>query len=129
MDLLVTEAGVVDCRRAQRPATICVCATGSFTAITAPFHNKREQGIRLAIDVDMRLDLQLPGLTDNLAFMMNYPAVYRLIQCIQSEIEFAALLRWPSISPWPFWEFTLVAEVTILARPLQSAGGRIDGCI
>ena len=117
MDLLVTESGVMDCRRARKIGDHLRMRNMIFYGHHGAFPQEREQGIRLAIDVDMRLDLQVPGLTDNLATTVNYPAVYRLIQRIQSDREFAlfealaehialAILR----------EFTLVAEVTIAAR-------------
>ncbi len=128
MDLLVTESGVVDCRRAHQAGDHLRLRNMIFYGHHGAFPQEREQGIRLAIDVDMRLDLQVPGLTDNLSTTVNYPAVYRLIQQLQSEREFAlfealaehialAILR----------EFSLVAEVTIAARKFNPPiGGLMD---
>lgn len=128
MDLIVTEAGTVDCLRGQAAGDHLRMRNIIFYGHHGAFPQEREQGIRLAVDVDMRLDLQAAGITDNLAASVNYPLVFQLIQRIQSEREFilfesladhmaTAILR----------EFPVVAEVTVSARKFNPPiGGLMD---
>lgn len=128
MDVIVTEYGPIDCRQGQQATDHLRLRNMVFYGHHGVFTHEREQGIRLAVDVDLRLDLQLPGLTDNLTTTVDYPAVYQLINRIQSEQAFAlfeALVEQIAIAI--LRDFTAVAEVTVTARKFNPpVGGLID---
>ncbi len=128
MDVIVTESGVVDCLRGQRAGDHLRMRNMVFYGHHGAFPQEREQGIRLAVDVDMRLDLQTPGITDNLATTVNYPLVYKLIHRIQSEREFALFEALAEhIATAILRQFPTVVEVTISARKFNPPiGGLMD---
>jgi len=128
MDLLVTEDGVIDCRQGQRAGDHLRMRNMIFYGYHGAFPSEREQGIRLAVDVDLRLDLQLPGQSDELTATVNYPAIYQLITRIQSSHEyhlFEALVE--HIAAGVLDAFPAVAEVTVAARKFNPPiGGLMD---
>jgi len=128
MDVIVTELGVVDCVRGQLAGDHLRMRNMIFYGHHGAFPQEREQGIRLAVDVDLRLDLQTPGLTDNLTTTVNYPAVYKLIQRIQTEREFALFEALAEhIATEILLEFLPVVEVTVAARKFNPPiGGLMD---
>jgi len=128
MDLIVTEQGVIDCARGQRGADHLRLRNMNFYGHHGAFPQEREHGIRFAVDVDLRIDLQLPGLTDNLATTVNYPAVYRLIQRIQSARQFTLFEAMAEhIADALLEEFPAVREVTVVARKFNPpVGGPMD---
>lgn len=128
MDLIVTEAGVVDCLRGQMAGDHLRLRNMIFYGHHGAFPHEQEQGIRLAVDVDMRLDLQAAGITDHLATSVNYPLVYRLIQRIQSERAFTLFEALADhIATAILREFASVVEATVTARKFNPPiGGLMD---
>lgn len=128
MHLIVTEAGLVDCGHARQATDHLRLRNMTFYGHHGAFPQERTQGIRLAIDVELRLDLQLSGLTDDLSTTVNYPLVYRLIERIQSEREFALFETLVAqIAAAVLHEFPSVAEVCVRARKFNPpVGGLLD---
>ena len=128
MDLIVTEQGIIDCNQGQRAGDHLRLRNIVFYGHHGAFPHEREQGIRLAMDVDMRLDLQLPGCTDDLTTTVNYPAVYQLIQQIQSGRQFSLFETMVEhVATAILRQFPLVAEVTVTARKFNPpVGGLLD---
>jgi len=128
MDLIVTEQGIIDCARGQQSTDHLRLRNMNFYGHHGAFPQEREHGIRFAVDVDLRIDLQLPGLTDNLATTVNYPAVYRLIQRIQSGRQFTLFEAMAEhIADALLDEFPAVQEVTVIARKFNPpVGGPMD---
>ncbi len=128
MDLIVTERGVVDCGQGQSAADHLRLRNMSFFGYHGAFPQERAQGIRFAVDLDLRLDLQVPGLTDDLAATVDYPAVYRLIQRLQHERQFALFEAMAEhIADAILREFTAVNQVTVTARKFNPpVGGVMD---
>jgi len=128
MDLIATEVGLIDCARGQQASDRLRLRNMLFHGHHGAFPEERAQGIRLAVDLDLRLDLQLPGLTDDLTTTVDYPAVYRLIDRVQSEREFSlfeALVEQMALAV--LQEFPIVAKVTIAARKFHPPiGGLMD---
>lgn len=128
MDLVVTELGTIDCGQGQLATDHLRLRNMTFYGHHGAFPQEREQGIRLAMDLDLRLDLQVPGLTDDLATTVNYPEVYRLIDTIQSGHEFSlfeALAE--QVAAAVLAHFPTVAEVTVTARKFHPpVGGLLD---
>lgn len=128
MDLIVTEYGPIDCGKGQQANDHLRLRNMVFFGHHGAFPQEREQGIRLAVDIDLRLDLQVPGLTDNLATTVNYPAVYQLVNRIQTEREFALFETLvEQIALAILQDYTAVAEVTVTARKFNPpVGGLLD---
>ncbi|HEY3417376.1 MAG TPA: 5-formyltetrahydrofolate cyclo-ligase [Armatimonadota bacterium] len=128
MDIVITELGTVDCGQGQLATDHLRLRNMVFYGHHGAFPQERAQGIRLALDIDMRLDLQVPGLTDDLATTVNYPEVYRLIDLLQSGREFSlfeALAE--QIAGAILAQFPTVAEVTVTARKFHPpVGGLLD---
>lgn len=128
MDAIVTELGLIDCAQGQRATDHLRLRNMTFYGYHGAFPQEREQGIRLAIDVDLRLDLQVAGLTDDLSTTVNYPRVYRLIDRIQQGREFSlfeALIA--AVVDAILREFPAVVEATITARKYNPpVGGLMD---
>ena len=128
MDLIATEAGMIDCRQGQAASDHLRLRNMTFYGHHGAFPQEREAGIRLAIDADLRLDLQIPGLSDDLAGTVNYPQVYQLIERIQTAHEFAlfeALVE--HIAGAILRAFPQVCEVTLTARKFHPpVGGLLD---
>ncbi|MHB0938239.1 MAG: 5-formyltetrahydrofolate cyclo-ligase [Armatimonadota bacterium] len=128
MDLIVTECGIIDCARGQQRADHLRLRNMNFYGHHGAFPQEREHGIRFAVDVDLRLDLQWPGLTDDLATTVNYPVVYRLIQRLQSDRQFTLFEAMAEhIADALLEEFPVVLEVTVVARKFNPpVGGPMD---
>lgn len=128
MDLIVSDRGILDCGKGQLAGDHLRLRNMVFYGHHGAFPQEREQGIRLAMDLDMRLDLQLPGCTDELATTVNYPAVYTLIQQIQSGRQFALFETMVEhIAAAILQHFPPVAEVTVTARKFNPpVGGLLD---
>ncbi|MHB9026235.1 MAG: 5-formyltetrahydrofolate cyclo-ligase [Armatimonadota bacterium] len=128
MDLVVTELGTVDCGQGQLATDHLRLRNMIFYGHHGAFPQERAQGIRLAMDVDMRLDLQVPGLTDDLVTTVNYPEVYGLIDRIQSEREFSLFEAMAEqVAGAILAQFPTVAEVTVTARKFHPpVGGLLD---
>ncbi|MHB9134144.1 MAG: 5-formyltetrahydrofolate cyclo-ligase [Armatimonadota bacterium] len=128
MDLIVTEYGPIDCEQGQLADDHLRLRNMTFYGHHGAFPQEREQGIRLAVDLDLRLDLQVPGRTDDLSTTVNYPAVYRLINHIQSNREFALFEALADeIALAVLQEFSSVAAVTVTARKFHPpVGGLMD---
>lgn len=125
MNLIVTEQGVIDCARGWRSTDRLRLRNMHFYGHHGAFPQEREHGIRFAVDVDLRIDLQLPGMTDNLATTVDYPAIYRLIQRLQSARQFVLFEAMAEqIAGAILDEFPAVLEVTVVARKFNPA---VDG--
>lgn len=128
MQLIATEHGVIECAQGRRASDrlrlkniLCYGHHGAFP-------EERAHGIRLAFDIDLRLDLQLPGLTDDLATAVNYPAIYQRVMQIQGQQEYHLLEALAQrIAETILAEFAAVAEVTVTARKFNPpVGGALD---
>lgn len=128
MDLIVTEAGVIDCVQARVTTDHLRLRKMAFIGHHGAYAHEREHGIRLEVDLDLRLDLQLPGLTDMLETAVDYPRVYRLIQRIQSERECTLLESLAArIAQAILQEFPVVCAVTVAVRKFNPpVGGLLD---
>lgn len=128
MDLLVMECGVIDCRRGQRHTDHLRLRNIQCMGAHGVLPEERAHGIRLAFDIDLRLDLQTPGRTDDLATAVNYPAVYQLVQRVQSAREYLLLEALAEhVADAILAEFPPVAEVTIAVRKFNPpVGGLLD---
>ena len=128
MDLIATECGIIDCARGQQRTDHLRLRNMNFYGHHGAFPQEREHGIRFAVDVDLRLDLQWPGLTDDLATTVNYPVVYRLIQRLQSDRQFTLFEAMAEhIADTLLEEFPIVLEVTVVARKFNPpVGGPMD---
>ena len=128
VDLLATERGVLDCARSRQAGDHLRLRNMIFYGHHGAFPEERERGIRLAMDVDLRLDLQWPGRTDELAATVNYPAVYRLIQQVQSTRQFTLFETMvEQVATEILAQFPPVREVTVTARKFNPpVGGLLD---
>jgi 5-formyltetrahydrofolate cyclo-ligase len=126
MHALATEGGVIDCLRAQRASDHLRLRNLQCYGYHGAFPAEREQGIRLAFDLDLRLDLQGPGLSDALPDTVNYPAIVALvqrIQCAQSVNLLETLAE--QIARAILAEHRTVQEVTITVRKFQPPVGQL----
>jgi 5-formyltetrahydrofolate cyclo-ligase len=128
VDLLVTECGVVNCAQARRDGDWLRLRNLTFYGHHGAHEHERLSGIRLAIDVDLRLDLQVPGHTDDLATTVNYPAIYGLIAHIQSSRSFHLLESLATrIADAILAEFPAIAETRLRVRKFNPpVGGAMD---
>lgn len=128
MDMIVTEAGVVDCRRGREPSDHLRLRNIQCYGHHGVYPEERERGVRLAFDLDLHLDLQRPGLTDRLDASVDYPAVYRLVERVQSGTQFQLLESLVEhIAAAILTEFPLVRTVTVAARKFHPpVGGPLD---
>lgn len=128
VDLIITERGIVDCSKGQQAGDHLRLRNMVFYGHHGAFPQEREQGIRFAVDIDLRLDLQWPGLTDELATTVNYPVIFRLIERIQSGREFCLLEAMAEhIATAILQECASVVEVTVTARKFNPpVGGLLD---
>ncbi len=127
MDWVVTEAGLLDCARGRQPTDHLRLANLTFFGHHGAFSAERDQGIRLAVDLDLRVDLQVAGLTDHLAETVDYPAVYALVA--REQASSCALLETLAarVAAAILAEFPQVAEVTVRVRKFQPpVGGLLD---
>jgi len=128
MDLIATECGIIDCARGQQRCDHLRLRNMNFYGHHGAFPQEREHGIRFAVDIDLRLDLQWPGLTDDLSTTVNYPVVYRMIQRLQSDRQFTLFEAMAEhIADALLEEFPIVLEVTVVARKFNPpVGGPMD---
>jgi dihydroneopterin aldolase len=128
MDRIVTERGVIDCARARREGDWLRLRNMAFYGHHGAYAHEREAGIRLAIDVDLRLDLQVPGHTDDLVATVDYPAIYRLIAHLQSTQSFHLLESLATrVADAILAEFPAVAETRLRIRKFNPpVGGPMD---
>lgn len=128
MDVLVTEHGVIDCALARRETDWLRLRDMTFYGHHGAHEHERLTGIRLAIDADLRLDLQAPGLTDDLTTTVDYPAIYGLIAAIQSGQSFHLLESLATrIADTILAEFPAVAEIRVRVRKFHPpVGGPLD---
>lgn len=126
MHLIVTETGLIDCALAG--TDLLRLRDMTFYGHHGAFPQERASGIRLAVDVDLHVDLRHAILTDDLTTTVNYPAVYALINRIQSQREFhlfEALAG--AIADAILTDFPLVAALTVRARKFHPPiGGLMD---
>jgi len=128
LDLLVTERGAIDCALARREGDWLRLRDMTFYGHHGAHEHERLTGIRLAIDADLRLDLQAPGLTDDLTTTVDYPAIYGLIASIQSGQSFHLLESLAArIADTVLAEFPAVAEIRVRVRKFHPpVGGPLD---
>lgn len=128
VDRVVTEHGVIDCAQARRDGDWLRLHDMAFYGHHGAYEHEREAGIRLAIDVDLRLDLQVPGHTDDLTATVNYPAIYALIARLQSTQSFHLLEAMATrVTEAILAEFPAVAETRIRIRKFNPpVGGPMD---
>jgi 5-formyltetrahydrofolate cyclo-ligase len=128
MHAIATEAGLINCRLAQRAGDHLRLRNIPCHGYHGVYPEERAQGVSLAFDIDLRLDLQWPGLTDELAHAVDYPAVYRLVQRVQSAGSVALLETLAErIAAAILQDFPSVAEVGVTVRKLQPpVGGPMD---
>ncbi|MEI7834416.1 MAG: 5-formyltetrahydrofolate cyclo-ligase, partial [bacterium] len=91
MDYLVTEHGTIDCAQARNPIDHLHLTNMVVYGHHGAFPHEREQGLRIAFDIDLRVDLQLAGITDNLSHTVNYPMIYQLIEKVQRQQQYHLL--------------------------------------
>lgn len=128
MQFIVTEQGVIDCARGRRATDHLRLRNIQCYGHHGAFAEERAQGIRLAFDIDLRLDLQLPGITDELTTTVNYPAIYQLLMEIQSAQPFNLLEALADRTAAAILAtFPQVVEVTVCARKFNPpVGGILD---
>ncbi|HOF89564.1 MAG TPA: 5-formyltetrahydrofolate cyclo-ligase [Armatimonadota bacterium] len=128
MDLLVTEGGVIDCALARRAPDWLRLRDMTFYGHHGAHEHERLTGIRLAIDADLRLDVQAPGLTDDLTTTVDYPAIYGLIAAIQGGQSFHLLESLAArIADAVLAEFPAIAEIRVRVRKFHPpVGGPLD---
>lgn len=128
MDYLVTEHGIIDCAQARNPIDHLHLTNMVVYGHHGAFPHEREQGLRIAFDIDLRVDLQLAGITDNLSHTVNYPMIYQLIEKVQRKEQYHLLETLAArVAAAILDYFPTVAEVTIRARKFNPpVGGLMD---
>lgn len=128
MHLIVTESGVIDCAQGRQATDVLRLRNMTFYGYHGAFPQERAAGIRLAIDVELRLDLQHAVRTDDLTTTVNYPAVYALINDLQSSQEFHLFEALAGrVAEEILTHFPQVREVTVRARKFNPPiGGLLD---
>jgi 5-formyltetrahydrofolate cyclo-ligase len=125
---IVTEDGVLDCTQGRRADDWLRLRNMVFHGRHGAHPHEREHGLRLAMDVELRLDLQVPGLTDDLTRTVDYPAIYRLIEGLQCAQSFTLLEALAARAAAAILDaYPAVAEVIVRARKFHPpVGGLMD---
>ncbi len=128
MDFLVTEHGVIDCAQARMPIDHLHLHNMVIYGHHGAFPHEREQGLRIAFDVDLRIDLQLAGVTDALGHTVNYPLIYQLIEKVQRKEQYHLLETLAArVAAAILDDFPTVAAVTIKVSKFNPpVGGLMD---
>jgi 5-formyltetrahydrofolate cyclo-ligase len=127
MDFIATELGVLDCRGIFLEDQLRL-NNMTFYGHHGVYDSEREQGIRFAVDVELSVNAQVAGLSDDLTKTVNYPAVYRFIDELQRSRQFhlfEALAE--AIARGILREFPQVMGLTVTARKFNPpVGGVMD---
>lgn len=88
---------------------------------------EREQGQRFYIDVEIALDLNIAGKTDDLTKTVDYTAVYRQIKSVVENTKFNLLEALAEHIIETIFKNELVAEVTVrIRKPAVPIAGQLD---
>ena len=88
---------------------------------------EREHGHRLYFDVELTLDLQQAGLTDDLTKTVDYTKVYDKVKSIVEQEQFFLLEALAERIAWEILGFDAVQTVKIKVRkPAVPVPGQID---